>query len=86
MKNGKIIEINFYKIEILKLNICRILTGCYDNTVHIWTSKGKHKLTIPGHSAPIKSVKWISLDPETGTFVRLISKINKIIFLSMYYN
>ncbi|KAK0087216.1 hypothetical protein PV325_001458, partial [Microctonus aethiopoides] len=46
-----------------------ILTGCYDNTVHIWTSKGKHKLTIPGHSAPIKSVKWISLDPETGTFV-----------------
>ncbi|XP_034948581.1 ribosome biogenesis protein WDR12 homolog [Chelonus insularis] len=46
-----------------------ILTGCYDNTVHIWTSKGKHKLTIPGHSAPIKSVAWISMDSETGIFV-----------------
>ncbi|KAK0182169.1 hypothetical protein PV327_000332 [Microctonus hyperodae] len=46
-----------------------ILTGCYDNTVHIWTSIGKHKLTIPGHSGPVIAVKWISLDSETGTFV-----------------
>ncbi|ALC38682.1 CG6724 [Drosophila busckii] len=46
-----------------------ILTGCYDNTINIWTSKGKHKLTIPGHTAPIKAVDWISLDDEAGRFV-----------------
>lgn len=48
----------------------RILTGCYDSTIHIWTTKGKRKLTIPGHTAAIKSVAWISLDAETGSFVR----------------
>ncbi|XP_015598253.1 ribosome biogenesis protein WDR12 homolog [Cephus cinctus] len=46
-----------------------ILTGCYDNTLHIWTTKGKHRLTIPGHTSPIKAVAWISLGEETGTFV-----------------
>ncbi|XP_011312673.1 ribosome biogenesis protein WDR12 homolog [Fopius arisanus] len=46
-----------------------ILTGCYDNTLHIWTSKGQHKLTIPGHTAPVKAVAWISLTGEVGTFV-----------------
>ncbi|XP_001602606.2 ribosome biogenesis protein WDR12 homolog [Nasonia vitripennis] len=46
-----------------------ILTGCYDNTLHLWTAKGKHHLTIPGHSSPIKAVAWISLDGENGTFV-----------------
>jgi len=45
------------------------LTGCYDNTLHIWTVKGKHHLTIPGHTSPIKAVAWISLDLESGTFV-----------------
>ncbi|GLH12260.1 Ribosome biogenesis protein WDR12 homolog [Gryllus bimaculatus] len=24
-----------------------ILTGCYDNTLHLWSTKGKHSLTIP---------------------------------------
>ncbi|KAJ8878640.1 hypothetical protein PR048_019223, partial [Dryococelus australis] len=46
-----------------------ILCGCYDNTLHIWTTKGKHNLTIPGHSGPIKAIAWISLDESTGTFV-----------------
>lgn len=46
-----------------------ILTGCYDNTINIWTNKGKHKLTIPGHTAPIKAVDWISLDDQNGRFV-----------------
>ncbi|XP_012286544.1 ribosome biogenesis protein WDR12 homolog isoform X1 [Orussus abietinus] len=46
-----------------------ILTGCYDNTIHIWTSKGKHRLTIPGHSSPVKDVAWISLTESTATFV-----------------
>lgn len=45
-----------------------ILTGCYDNTVNLWTTKGKHVLTIPGHTAPIKAVTWISLNDNTGVF------------------
>uniref|UniRef100_A0A1S4J4Q8 Ribosome biogenesis protein WDR12 homolog n=1 Tax=Culex quinquefasciatus TaxID=7176 RepID=A0A1S4J4Q8_CULQU len=45
-----------------------ILTGCYDNTLNLWTTKGKHKLTIPGHIAPVKGVTWISLDEEKGVF------------------
>ncbi|XP_071040078.1 ribosome biogenesis protein WDR12 homolog [Parasteatoda tepidariorum] len=36
-----------------------ILSGCYDNTVHIWSIDGEHKLTIPGHSAPVKAVAWL---------------------------
>ncbi|XP_023222871.1 ribosome biogenesis protein WDR12 homolog [Centruroides sculpturatus] len=46
-----------------------ILTGCYDNTLHIWTSEGEHKLTIPGHIAPVKSVAWISIDNPVSIFV-----------------
>lgn len=46
-----------------------ILTGCYDNTLHIWTTKGKHKLTIPGHTAPVKAVSWITVNDSMATFV-----------------
>lgn len=45
-----------------------ILSGCYDNTLNLWTIKGEHKLTIPGHDAPIKAVTWISNDGITGVF------------------
>lgn len=45
-----------------------ILTGSYDNTLNLWTTKGTHKLTIPGHTSPIKAVTWMSLDKETGIF------------------
>lgn len=46
-----------------------ILTGCYDNTINIWTVKGKHVLTIPGHTQPLKAVAWISVDDQRGKFV-----------------
>lgn len=46
-----------------------ILTGCYDNTVNIWTTQGVHTLSIAGHEAPVKAVAWIALDAEHGTFV-----------------
>lgn len=29
---------------------------------------GKHLLTIPGHTAPIKAVTWISVNDKIGTF------------------
>lgn len=47
----------------------RILTGCYDHSINIWTTKGKHTLTVPGHLAPVKAVSWISLNDQVGTFV-----------------
>ena len=53
-----------------KLLLFRILSGCYDNTLHLWTSKGKHQLTIPGHTGPIKAVAWVSFDDTMATFVR----------------
>lgn len=46
-----------------------ILTGCYDNTLHIWTTKGTHHLKFLAHCAPIKAVAWISLNDETASFV-----------------
>ncbi|OWF40688.1 ribosome biogenesis protein wdr12-like [Mizuhopecten yessoensis] len=39
-----------------------ILSGCYDNTIHIWTMAGKEMMTIPGHTAPVKAVEWINID------------------------
>lgn len=46
-----------------------ILTGCYDNTLHIWTTAGKHHLVIPGHTCPVKAVAWISLNKDTASFI-----------------
>lgn len=45
-----------------------ILTGCYDNSLNLWSIEGKHRLTIPGHDAPIKDVTWIKLDETVGVF------------------
>lgn len=47
----------------------RILSGCYDNSINIWTTKGTHVLTVSGHVGPVKAVSWISMDEHMGTFV-----------------
>ena len=36
-----------------------ILSGSYDNTTRLWSTKGAALVTIPGHSAPVKCVGWI---------------------------
>ncbi|KAK3092358.1 hypothetical protein FSP39_001863, partial [Pinctada imbricata] len=41
-----------------------ILSGSYDNTVRLWNIKGQPLLTIPGHSAPVKCVRWLSSDED----------------------
>lgn len=46
-----------------------ILTGSYDNMLHIWTLKGKHHLVIPGHVSPVRAVAWISLNDDSASFV-----------------
>ncbi|XP_037070414.1 ribosome biogenesis protein WDR12 homolog [Pollicipes pollicipes] len=45
-----------------------ILSGCYDSTLHLWTTAGEHKLTIPGHTEPVKDVCWISHENDLSTF------------------
>lgn len=47
-----------------------ILTGCYDNSIHIWNLKGQHLKTVAGHTAAIKTVSWIALNENTATFLR----------------
>ncbi|XP_064470998.1 ribosome biogenesis protein WDR12 homolog [Ornithodoros turicata] len=46
-----------------------ILSGCYDNTLHIWDADGKHKLMIPGHMGPVKAIKWVSSGNPICIFV-----------------
>ncbi|RZF45155.1 hypothetical protein LSTR_LSTR007118 [Laodelphax striatellus] len=46
-----------------------ILSGCYDNNVYLWTKKGKHILTIPGHTGAVKSVAWVSQNNGIASFV-----------------
>lgn len=58
------------KVLTLSIILFRILTGTYDNKLHIWTLKGKHRFVIPGHMSPVKAVAWISLDDDKASFVR----------------
>ncbi|CAI9727768.1 biogenesis WDR12 homolog [Octopus vulgaris] len=39
-----------------------ILSGCYDNTIHIWNKEGVNLKTISGHTAPVLCVSWIKHD------------------------
>lgn len=53
--------------KLLSTSLCncelcfRILSGCYDNSLHIWSGEKKHKhlLTVAGHSGPIRGVSWV---------------------------
>ncbi|XP_011694790.1 PREDICTED: ribosome biogenesis protein WDR12 homolog [Wasmannia auropunctata] len=46
-----------------------ILTGCYDNMLHIWKLTGSHQLVIPGHKSPIRAVAWITVNDDNASFV-----------------
>jgi len=46
-----------------------VLTGCYDNTVNIWSVEGEKKLVIPSHVGPVKSVAWVERSETGATFV-----------------
>jgi len=45
-----------------------ILTGSYDNTLHLWNSRGKHVESFAAHTGPVKAVCWISTDDTTAVF------------------
>ena len=42
-----------------------VLTGCYDNTVNIWSIYGEKVLVIPSHRGPVKAVAWL----DSKTFI-----------------
>ena len=44
---------------ILSVLIFSILTGCYDNTLKLWSTSGDLLLTMPGHLGPVKCVAWL---------------------------
>uniref|UniRef100_A0A146M840 Ribosome biogenesis protein WDR12 homolog n=1 Tax=Lygus hesperus TaxID=30085 RepID=A0A146M840_LYGHE len=46
-----------------------IVTGCYDTSVHLWTTQGVHKLSVPAHTSPIKAVAWLKTDGPIASFV-----------------
>jgi len=56
-------------VSSCRLNGDLVLTGCYDNTVNIWSVKGEKKLVIPGHEGPVKAVDWIECTENGGIFV-----------------
>lgn len=54
-----------------------LLTGCYDNTLHLWSmaglaggrGEGAHRMTIPAHRAPVKAVSWLQTEGPLRSFV-----------------
>ncbi|KAL0267883.1 UNVERIFIED_CONTAM: hypothetical protein PYX00_010029 [Menopon gallinae] len=46
-----------------------ILTGCYDNSVQIWSVKGMHQLTVTGHTGPVKTVSWVLVNSDAALFL-----------------
>ena len=39
--------------------LCSILSGSYDNKVHIWCG-GEQLAMMEGHSKPVTDVKWVN--------------------------
>eukprot|EP00088_Acartia_fossae_P009879 TRINITY_DN14856_c0_g1_i1.p1 TRINITY_DN14856_c0_g1~~TRINITY_DN14856_c0_g1_i1.p1 ORF type:complete len:424 (+),score=78.62 TRINITY_DN14856_c0_g1_i1:35-1306(+) len=56
-------------VSACRINGDLVLSGCYDNTVNIWSLSGEKKLVIPAHSGPVKAVDWIERTDGGGTFV-----------------
>ncbi|XP_059472358.1 ribosome biogenesis protein WDR12 homolog isoform X2 [Neocloeon triangulifer] len=46
-----------------------ILSGSYDSTLHLWSRKGTHLLTIPGHTGAVKAVAWVETADKICSFV-----------------
>lgn len=56
-----------------------IISGCYDNTLHIWSlgPEAHHMIAIPAHAAPVKAVKWIPSRHNAGE-----SNVDEHLFVS----
>uniref|UniRef100_T1JCX6 Ribosome biogenesis protein WDR12 homolog n=1 Tax=Strigamia maritima TaxID=126957 RepID=T1JCX6_STRMM len=56
-------------VSAVRSNASWILTGCYDNTLHLWTLDGEHKLTIPGHLQAVKAVAWLNREGDLNELI-----------------
>lgn len=56
---------------VSSIAVCKkcILSGSYDGNAYVWDFKGTCILTFDGHTAPVKSVSWISVDNDVGVFL-----------------
>ncbi|KAK9879387.1 hypothetical protein WA026_006457 [Henosepilachna vigintioctopunctata] len=57
-----------------------ILTGCYDNTIKLWTSHGKAITSLKEHTNIVKEVKWISETDSHKGFVSVSHDLTGILW------
>ncbi|CAF3497189.1 unnamed protein product [Adineta steineri] len=46
-----------------------ILVGSYDTKIHLWNNQGEHITSLPGHTAPIRSLIFIHSDEGEHEFI-----------------
>lgn len=75
-----IIYKNYQCVTYSLFIIYRVLTGCYDNTINIWSTKGKHEVTIRDHTNLVKAVAWIEQGNPAGGFVSVSHDLTGILW------
>ncbi|CAF1184556.1 unnamed protein product [Rotaria sp. Silwood1] len=46
-----------------------ILVASYDTNLHLWNNQGEHIISLPGHTAPVKSIYFIYSDEGEHKFI-----------------
>ncbi|KAF2893661.1 hypothetical protein ILUMI_12516 [Ignelater luminosus] len=57
-----------------------VLTGCYDQTINIWTTRGKHQVSAREHTNIVKAVCWLKQGDPSGGFVTVSHDLTGIIW------
>lgn len=65
---------------LINLFIFRILTGCYDNSVNIWTTHGKIVTSLKEHKNIVKAVSWIDKTDAGKGFISVSHDLTGIIW------
>jgi len=64
----------------IQVNDKWILTGCYDNTVNIWSTKGKHVSAASVHTNYIRAVSWLKKDDPSSGFATVSHDLSGILW------
>ena len=62
-----------------------ILTGCYDNTIHIWDVQGEHILSLPSHTSPVKCVAWVNEGLYDYIVIRVMCKKSNFVYACLQW-
>ncbi|KAF5284868.1 hypothetical protein FQR65_LT13384 [Abscondita terminalis] len=57
-----------------------ILTGCYDQSVNIWSIHGKHEVISREHTNIVKAVSWLKPSDPSGGFVTVSHDLTGILW------